>query len=474
MTRAISRRFMLRGLGGVSVGLPLLEAMLPARAHAAAAQPRRFLVWATPNGTIVDRWICPVGASPSDFTLSEILTPLERHKADMVGVQNLRQYAGYGHEYGTTLTGRNYIDKGYPKIYATGPSLDQVIAKRWEGQTPLPSLQIGVQVTGARETSGCMSWTAAPHQSVPGATQPLAAENNPFALFARLFSTGTPQATAGVARSFSARRSVLDSVLSQSAALEQRLGRNDRAILDNYLESVRSIEMQTVALATRAGQCAPPKTGTDPTAPGATTAWWLDQANVAPVIKLHADLIAAVFACDLTRVITLTVAGSGGDGRRPPAGLPNMPPGDWHGISHMVEKGNLDALTAIEKWYHGQLAVLLDSLKAARDATGASLLASSLVLTINEYGPNGAIPSLGLAEVNNSHRTIMMPILLFGQAGGALKTGRWVTTPLVTPNQGLGRHTNQLWVSILNGLGIPDQTFGDPRAMQGPLPGVFA
>ena len=94
-------------------------------------------------------------------------------------------------------------------------------------------------------------------------------------------------------------------------------------------------------------------------------------------------------------------------------------------------------------------------------------------MTMNEYGPNGAIPSLGLATTNNSHMTKMMPILLFGKAGGALKTGRWVVTPLVTPNQGEGRHINQLLVSILNAFGIPDQSFGDPMAMKGPLPGVF-
>jgi hypothetical protein len=242
--------------------------------------------------------------------------------------------------------------------------------------------------------------------------------------------------------------------------------------MDNYLESIRGIEKQMTALEARSGACTPPRLGADPTPPGATRAWWLDQSNVAAVIKLHSDLIAAVFACDLTRMVTLTVAGSGGSARRPPP-LPNLPPGDWHGVSHAVEKGNLDGLTAVEKWYYAQLAVLIDSLKAVPDPAGAGLLASMLLLTMNEYGPNGAVPAVGLAGTNNSHTTKLMPILLFGRLGGALRTGRWVAPAFVDARQAHGPQLNQLFVSILNAFGIPDQTFGDPTAARGPLPGIF-
>jgi hypothetical protein len=490
--RTLSRRAVLRAAGGVAVGLPLLEAMLPARARAAAlTPPKRFLVWMSVNGTVVERWICPPAAAPAELKLSEILTPLERHKADMVGVQNLKSFSGYGHAYPSNLTGRNQVDIGYPLIYGTGPSLDQHIAKQWEGQTPIPSLQLGVGINSKdRDISSCVSWSTTPHpdksvamqaaakgQAAP--KQGLPAENNPFAVFARLYTNGAASTVTNVKRAFSMRRSMLDGVLGQRAALAQRLGQADRVLVDNYLDSVRAIETQITALDAKDRACAPPMLGADPTAAGAATPWWMQQENVAAVLKLHGELAASAFACDLTRVIVLTVAGSGGSSRMPPAGLlPTNDMGDWHGVSHTIGAGNKDVqgregLAAIDRWYTDKLAVLLDALKAVPEPTGGTLLGQSLVMSTNEYGPNGDVPALGLVGSSNSHMCKLMPILLFGQLGGALKTGRWVVTPMVNVMQAEGQHMNRLFVSILNALGIPDQAFGDPSANQGPLAGVF-
>ncbi len=491
-TRRMSRRTLLCGAGGVAVALPLLEAMLPRRARAAdVGPPKRFLVWMSVNGTVVERWICPPATSAADLKLSEILAPLERHKADMVGVQNLKSFAGYGHAYPSNLTGRNQVDISYPLIYGTGASLDQHIAKQWDGKTPIPSLQLGVAIDSKdRDTSACVSWSSDAHPDQSVATQAAAkgqapptrglpAENNPFAVFTRLFSNGTPAGATTVKRNFSMRRSMLDGVLGQAPSLSQRLGRSDRAIVENYFDSVRSIEGQIAALEAKGATCVPPMLGADPTPAGAPTPWWMQQVNVADVLKLHGDLIAATFACDLTRVVVLTVAGSGGASRMPPMGLlPTNDMGDWHGVSHTIGKGNQDlegrdGLAAIDKWYSDKLAVMLDSLKSIPEPTGGTLLANSLVMATNEYGPNGDVPPLGLVGSNNSHMCKLMPILLFGQAGGALKTGRWVVTPMVNAMQAEGHHMNRLYVSILNALGIPDQQFGDPKADQGPLDGVF-
>jgi Protein of unknown function (DUF1552) len=490
-TRTISRRALLRGAGGVAIALPLLEAMLPRRAGAAAGPPQRFLVWMSVNGTVVERWICPPAASAAELKLSEILAPLERHKADMVGVQNLKSFSGYGHAYPSNLTGRQQVDVGYPLIYGTGASLDQHIAKQWAGQTPIPSLQLGVQIDSKdRDTSACVSWSSDPHpdQTVlkaaadkkqPPPTRGLPAENNPFAVFARLFSNGTPAGAGTMKRNFSMRRSMLDGVLGQMPAFSQQLGKADRAIVDNYLESVRSIEGQITALEAKGAACVAPMLGTDPTVAGANTPWWMQQANVAAVLKLHGDLIASIFACDLTRVVVLTVAGSGGASRMPPSGLlPTNDMGDWHGVSHTIGKGTQDmegrdGLAAIDKWYYDKLAVMLDSLKGIPELPGGTLLSNSLVLATNEYGPNGDVPPLGLVGSNNSHMCKLMPTLLFGQAGGALKTGRWLVTPMVNATQAEGHHLNRLYVSIMNALGIPDQQFGDPAADQGPLDGLL-
>jgi len=181
-TRPLSRRTLLRGAGGVALSLPLLEVMLPARADAATAAPQRFFSWSQPNGTVLDRWAPTAGASATDFTLSEILSPLERHKQDLVVVQNVNQWGSYGHHYNSTLTGWGPLDEGYPKLSARGISMDQVLANAWAGQTPIPSLQLGVMVTDQRDTTSAISWAAAGKALPP--------ENNPYAVFARLFGAG--------------------------------------------------------------------------------------------------------------------------------------------------------------------------------------------------------------------------------------------------------------------------------------------
>jgi hypothetical protein len=92
----------------------------------------------------------------------------------------------------------------------------------------------------------------------------------------------------------------------------------------------------------------------------------------------------------------------------------------------------------------------------------------TLVLTNDEYGPNGGTKYLDGGKNNLSHYSRLMPHAIFGQAGGALRTGRWLVHPF--KSDGTGTHHTQMLVGILNALGIPDQTFGDPSAMQGPLP----
>ena len=83
MPRPLSRRAMLRGAGGVAVGLPFLSAMLrPLRSHASEDVQKRLLVFFTANGTIPDAWR-PTGGE-TDFSLSTILSPLERHRSQMI------------------------------------------------------------------------------------------------------------------------------------------------------------------------------------------------------------------------------------------------------------------------------------------------------------------------------------------------------------------------------------------------------
>ena len=457
------------------VALPLLEAMLPRRASAADwVAPKRFLSWSQPNGTVPGKWRPTAGANENDFTLSPILTPLQRHKADLVVLQQLSIINAYGHHYCSTLTGRAALDEGYPKLHATGISVDQQLAKRWVGKTPIPSLQLGVMIGASdAQLTSAVSWASAGQAMPP--------ENNPYAVFARLFNSSDLAAAEANRVKLKRRRSVLDSLKAQRVGVSQQLGAADKQVVDGYYDSIRQVELEMTALELKqAEQCGPSALPLDPSTPNQTPFWMVND-NTAAVLNLHFQLISLAFQCDLTRVITLTVAGSGGSARTceyvPGISRQN----DWHGWSHQVETGNEAPMVAIDTWYHGQLAALIDRFKSHVQPNGKSLLHDSLVFVNNEYGPNGPVdylPKLDGNSLNLSHQTNLMPFLLLGQAGGALRTNRNLIYPF-DPNEGAaaergigGSHT-QLLVSILQAMGESDNAFGDPTRRQGPLPGLL-
>ncbi len=475
MSRRVSRRMVLRGSAGLCLALPWLESALPR--HARAQQltaPKRLLVWTQPNGTVMDRWVPLAGASETEFTLSEILQPLQRHQADLVVVQNLMQRGTNGHQYVTSLTGYDYLDLGTPKYLSKGVSLDQYVAQQLAGATPLASLELGV--CQAEDGQGAVSWSAAGKSVV--------AEASPFKVYARLMGGGSSTLTgaAEAARLLAHRRSLIDTVLDPLSELENRLGSEDRASIDNYLESVRGVERELTALQARLDSCSVPEVGPDPSVPGQTP-WWQDSQNAPALLTLQRKLAVIALACDLTRVVTLTVAGSSGGARTFDYIDGVSQRLDWHGFSHEVEKGSDFELTEIEKWHTEQLALLIDDLKAVSEPGGSSLLQSTLVLSNNEYGSNGPVaylpadPESG-QHVNLTHVPKLMPYLLFGQCGGALKTGRNLVLPLKTGtdlerSQAEGYSHTRLLVSILNALGFEDTTFGNPAHAEGDVPGLL-
>jgi len=455
-TKTLSRRTFLTGTAGTAIALPFLEAMLPRNARAGAdAPPKRFVSWIQPNGTVTDNWVCSQGpGGPTDFELSPILEPLAAHKSNMVVLQGLQAKGAYAHTCMVALTGRA------PDGGATGISMDQRLAQAWEGQTPIPSLQLGVGVVNGAESRACSSWT--------GPQQPLPPENNPFAVFSRLFPNGVGNSNAQLDAVIARRSSILDSALSESQALMGRVGRSDELVLENYFDNLRDVETQLADLQESAAACGSP---TFPEAPSPDDPWWLDNDRVPEVLDLHSDLIAIAFQCDLTRIVTLNVADDGGAYRTFPF-IDDVPDGtDWHGYSHHVETGETQMLTRIDQWHSGKLAELLDRLESATDFDGTSVLHNSIVFSNNEYGPNGPISFLP-EQRNHSHRGVMMPYTLYGQAGGALQTGRNLVFPLVEGGEvyGWGIHSTRLLLSLLHLFGVYDETFGDLEYDQGVLP----
>src|SRR4029078_1915105 len=247
----ISRRTVLRG-AGVTLGLPFLDAMVPAGtalAHTAAVPKLRTGFFYLPHGAIMgntshgpaaDKWT-PSG-SGANFKLSPILSSLEPHKKYISSFGNLENAATAGSVH--TFTPATWLsatrpDTGGPKAHMA-TTLRQGIPEIIGQETPLPSLEVASETTmqSAAGSGGYYSTL-----SFRDAASPLTREPNPRKVFLQLFGEGdTPQERATISKR---TNSLLDLILDGTKSLKGDLGNRDNAVLDGYLESVREIERRT-------------------------------------------------------------------------------------------------------------------------------------------------------------------------------------------------------------------------------------
>jgi hypothetical protein len=261
---ALPRRTFLRGMG-VTLGLPLLDAMVPALSAMAQTPARpgpRLGCCYYPNGYIAQDWVpTTVG---SGFELSPILkslAPVRDQVLVMSGLEHLEANSkGDGsadHPRATAvwLSGVHAwsSNDGLTGTITLGTTLDQIAAQHLGKDTPLLSLETALEVptqvacdTGDCFYSNTISWRTP--------TMPLPMATHPRVVFARLFGDGgSPQQ-----RSFENRktRTILDSVTQEIARLEQRLGAGDRSKLGEYLQAVREIEGRIQRLERRSAEAA--------------------------------------------------------------------------------------------------------------------------------------------------------------------------------------------------------------------------
>jgi hypothetical protein len=451
----MQRRTLLRGLGGLAIGLPLLDVMRGSPARAGGLErPKRFIVMYTPNGTIAKNfWPINVN-SETDFELSPILAPLAGHKDDLLivgGVDMLSAMApnvdgkspGDAHQKGTggCLTGTellpgNFIGGGGNLAgWAGGISVDQKIAQHIAQDTPYTSLELGVAVQAAN-VSGRISYRG------PG--QPLPPENSPYVAYQRLFgdSLGDPR---DVEQRLARRQSVLDVVADDYQTLRGRLGGEDREKLHNHLLSIDAIrERLDTAVVKFEGTCQPLELG---------PVLDVNKIESMPIVgALQMDLLAMAFACDITRVATLMWTHSTSS-----AVLSFIDPAITEGHHAIAHKGDEDKIkvqhnTLINTWYASQLASLIDRLKAIPEGDG-TVFDNTVILWTNEQSRG------------NNHDRRDLPYVLAGSAGGFFNTGRYVEFPSDTAH-------NRLLVSLLNSMDIEADEFGNPVYGTGPLSGL--
>jgi hypothetical protein len=414
--RSLSRRTLLRG-AGVTLALPLLESMIPAvvRTAAAAGAPRARLACVyIPHGCIMNRWV-PT-ATGRGFEFQPILKPLEPYRDRLNIVSGLKLPAAYvGESSAAANHGRSSQCWLTCTPQDTGPtptSADQVAARQIGQGTPLPSLELALEV-------GASIAYLSPQT-------PLPMETNPRVVFERLLGDGsTPTERVARERQLS---SLLDSVTGEVAALKRDLPGADRERLDSYLTDVRELERR-LALAADS----PLATIEVPDKPNGIPADFEEHA------MLMFDLLALAWQADLTRVATFMVSRELSNRVYPKSGVTE----GFHNASHHSEiPANIDRLARLNE-YHTRttIAYFLHKLASTPDGDG-SLLDHSLIV----YGSGMANP--------NQHDHDPLPILLAGGGAGRLAGGRHLRAADGTPFA-------NLLVSVLDKLDVHVDSFGD-------------
>jgi Protein of unknown function (DUF1552) len=442
--KTVSRRTVLRGIGGSVIALPWLEAMSDRKAMA-AEPPKRFVVHYHGAGTYRPKWR-PTGTE-TDFKLSYILEPLAPHQKDIVVIDGLvlasgvdgKLVGGHGQGMAGMLTG-HYVTTGSMcgLGYGQGISIDQFLAGKIGGNTKIRSLLLGAD----KESRNAGVFEAASY-SAPGKTIPTDAD--PFNVFKRLFSDFNTD-TKAIDRLRDQRKSVLDVVGESFTRIAPRVSLDDRKKIEAHLTAIRGVELRLDALATAASGCAKPT-------PGA--AFDVNkQASFPQTIKLQMDLMVMALACDLTRVSTLQCGDAVFDMYYPWLGIPET----WiHNLTHAGDNdvASWDKVAKIKRWHEEQFSYLLTKMKEIKEGD-QTLLDNTLVLNISEIGKG------------NEHSANNVPIVLAGHAGKAIRTGRFLSF-----DPGKKILHNNLLLSILHAFDLPEKSFGHAPWCTGPLAGLL-
>jgi hypothetical protein len=434
---SISRRAMLRGFGA-TIALPFLDAMVPAlsASAASAATPiRRLGIVYVGNGVDLARWI--PRTEGADFELTPILAPLSdlrKHWLVLTGIDNQPAVtrvgepgAGHGRCSGSFLTGV-HAKPTEGADFRAGVSIDQIAAAELGRHTQLASLELGLESTefaGACDAGYSCTYTNTLCWRTP--TTPLPMENNPRAVFERLFGdSGSTSAAARAAR-MRKDRSILDSVTDTIARLQGGLGARDRARLAEYLAAIRDIERRIQKAEEQSDRELPEVE--QPA--GAPTAF-------GDYARLMFDLQVLAYQSDLTRVITFMVARDISGRTYPEAGVPDA----HHALSHhMNDPEKLAKMAKINAYHVSLFAYYLERLRTTQDGDG-SLLDHVTIM----YGSSMGNP--------NEHDPHKLPIVLAGGGAGRIHGGRHVRYPEGTP-------LTNLYMSILDQAGVPVEQIGD-------------
>ena len=447
----LSRRTALKGLG-VTVALPFLEAMVPARtalARTAASGKVRLAAiemvhgsaGATAVGLQKNMWSPAATGRNFDLTPSS-LAPLEPFRDYLTIVSNtdVRNAEAFelpeigGDHFRSSAV---FLTQCHPKQtqgsdVVAGTSLDQFYAKKVGGETPIPSMQLCIEAID--QAGGCAygySCVYTDTVSWASPSEPLPMIRDPRAAFDQLFGVGATPAERATRRKRD--KSILDFITGEVAKLQRDLGPADKARLTEYLDDVREIErrIQKVEASNSSG---------DPRElPGAPVG--VPDA-FAEHVKLMFDLQAVAFASDITRVFSFKLGRDASNRVFADSGVKTA----FHSASHHQDRDDrIRDFQKINLYHIGMIPYFLNKLKNTPDGE-RNLLDNTLVL----YGS-----PMGNSNVHNHKRC---PLFLAGHAGGQLKGNMHIKAADGTPMA-------NAMLSVLHMLGLNDMaSFGDSTA----------
>jgi Protein of unknown function (DUF1552) len=471
----ISRRTFLRG-AGVALGLPLLEAMrtrtgLLVGAEPSAVAPVRAAYLYFPNGAWMDGWI--PHQTGADYELPFSLTPLEPVRDSVTVLSGLDKpfsRSGDGHYAKTAnfLTGLHVRKTTGADLNSGGISVDQVAASRIGHLTPLPSLELATDpvingldraVNYTRMYGSFISWSQ-PNLPMPRIIDPRAA-------FERMFGARDDQGRPLPQPARAGNQGLLDAALEDANDLRGRLGQGDRHKLDEYLDSVRSVERRLGYTRsndanawrppTRPEQLIPPPsaarpamifTSQDNNGDRVTTSAGRS-INPHELVRLMLDMIVLAFWTDTTRNATFMFANDVSP--RNFSFLEGVSDNHHSSSHHANQQAKINTYKIITRWHVEQYANLLTRLRSIQEGD-KTLLDNSMIMC-------GSSLSDG-----NKHDPNNLPILLGGKGGGRIQSGRHLASSANTP-------LCNLYVSMLDCMGTQVPRFGDSTE---PLRGLLA
>jgi hypothetical protein len=418
-----SRRAFLRGIG-VTMALPWLESLpvwgdTPAKPSSEA--PTRLAVLFAGNGFHSKEWWAK--GEGKQMELGKVLTPLTDFREKMLLIQGLYNDEAlkgniHSSQTGNLLSGAPLASGGEIR---SGTSVDQVLAQRYGRSTKVPSLVLGCEKSNPSVHKN-YSMIYSSHISWSSPTSPTPLEIYPALAFDRLFKDEVARGD----------QSVLDAVLADVKDLRPRICANDQRKLDEYLESVREVELR-IEQAGKKGELQ----GWRPTLSAPNMARPADgiPQDIAEHMRLMCDIMVLGFQTDSTRICTLKLNNDHSSLRFPNLGVDYM-------IHHLLSHSDTADWLKVNQFFLEQVAYVARRLEAIREGE-RTLLDNTLLLFCSSM-------------LTGNHDASQLPVVMLGGAGGQIQGGR-----VLDYRDKSSRQMCRLYLSMLNKFGFELPKFGD-------------